>query len=144
MECPEEFSFITLSIMWLIHFLSWHWPVQNSGHICGLQYLNFENAFYFLFLFFLFCFFEGGGSIPPAHGSSQARGQIRPTAAGLHHSHSNKGSEPRMQPIPQLMATLDPQPTHQARPGTEPTFLRILVRFISTAPQQELPEHAFF
>ena len=31
-----------------------------------------------------------------AYGSSQARGQTGTTAAGLHHSHSNAGSEPRL------------------------------------------------
>ena len=31
---------------------------------------------------------------PAAYGSSQARVQIRAAAAGLHHSHSNAGSEP--------------------------------------------------
>ena len=50
-----------------------------------------------------------------AYGSSQARDQIRATAAGLHlchsHSHSNAGSEPGLQPTPQLMAMLDPQST---------------------------------
>ena len=30
---------------------------------------------------------------PMAYGGSQARGQIRGTAAGLHHSHSNARSE---------------------------------------------------
>ena len=30
-------------------------------------------------------------AVPRAYGSSQARGQIGPTAAGLHHSHSNAG-----------------------------------------------------
>ena len=40
--------------------------------------------------------------------SSQARGRIGDTAAGLHHRHSNAGSEPRLQPAPQLMATPDP------------------------------------
>ena len=39
-----------------------------------------------------------------AYGGSQARGQIRATAAGLHHSHSNAGSEPTLQ----LSATPDP------------------------------------
>ena len=38
----------------------------------------------------------------------QARGRIGTTAAGLHHSYSNAGSEPRLPPAPQLMATLDP------------------------------------
>jgi len=40
-----------------------------------------------LFLFFLLL-----GATGTAHGSSQARGQIGATAAGLHHSHSNAGS----------------------------------------------------
>ena len=46
-----------------------------------------------------------------AHGSSHARGQITATAAGLHHSHSNAGPEPRLRPTPQLMAMADTQPT---------------------------------
>jgi len=43
-----------------------------------------------------------------ACGGSQARGLIRAAAAGLHHSHSNEGSEPHLQPTPKLTATLDP------------------------------------
>ena len=39
-----------------------------------------------------------------AHGISQARSQIGAIAAGLHHSHSNMGSEPGLQPTPRLMA----------------------------------------
>ena len=46
-----------------------------------------------------------------ACGSSQARGQIRATAAGLYHSHSNVGSGLHLQPTRQLTATPDPQPT---------------------------------
>ena len=45
---------------------------------------------------------------PAAYGGSQARGRTGATAAGLHHSHSNAGSEPHLQPIPQLTATTDP------------------------------------
>ena len=41
-------------------------------------------------------------AIPVAHGSSQARGQIGAPAAGLYHSHSNRGSEPCLRPIAQL------------------------------------------
>ena len=41
-----------------------------------------------------------------AYGGSQARGQIRAVAAGLHHS--NTGSKMNLPPIPQLMATPDP------------------------------------
>ena len=45
---------------------------------------------------------------PVAHGNSQPRGQIRATAAGLCHSHSNTGSEPPLRPTSQLMAMPDP------------------------------------
>ena len=37
----------------------------------------------------VFCLFRAA---PAAYGGSQARGPIRATAAGLHHSHSNVGS----------------------------------------------------
>ena len=50
-----------------------------------------------------------------AHGGSQARGQIKATAAGLGHGHSNVGSEPHPQPTPQLTATLDPQPDERGQ-----------------------------
>ena len=42
------------------------------------------------------------------YGSSQAKGQIGATVAGLHHGHSNVGSELCLQPMPQLAATPDP------------------------------------
>ena len=38
----------------------------------------------------------------------QFKGRMRATAAGLCHSHSNTGSEPHLQPIPQLTAMPDP------------------------------------
>ena len=44
---------------------------------------------------------------PAAYGGSQARGLIGAVATGLHQSHSNAGSEPRLQPTPQLTATPD-------------------------------------
>ena len=54
---------------------------------------------------FLFLLFRAAHA---AYGSSQARGRIGAIAADLHYSHSNAGSEPRLQPTPQLMAKLDP------------------------------------
>ena len=46
--------------------------------------------------------------------NSQTRGRIGAAAASLHHSPRNTGSEPRLQPTPQLMATMpDPRPTEQ-------------------------------
>ena len=49
-----------------------------------------ENIFVlFCFVLFLFLLFRAAKA---AYASFQARGQIRATAAGLHHSHSNAGS----------------------------------------------------
>ena len=62
----------------------------------------FHNSSFLFVLFFLF------RAIPIAYGSSQARGQIGAAAAGLHYSHSNTGSKPCLQPMPQLVAMLDP------------------------------------
>ena len=44
---------------------------------------------------------------PAAYGGSQVRGLIGPVATGLRQSHSNAGSEPRLQSTPQLTATPD-------------------------------------
>ena len=46
---------------------------------------------------------------------SQARGQIRAIAAGLHHSHSNAGSEPHLLPTPQLTQHRILNPLREAR-----------------------------
>ena len=47
-------------------------------------------------------------AVPVAYGGSQARGRIGAAAASLYYSHSNTRSEPRLQHISQLTATLDP------------------------------------
>ena len=52
---------------------------------------------------------------PAAYGSSQAKGQIGAAAASLGHSNSNVGSEPCLQPLLQLTAMPDPQPTEQSQ-----------------------------
>ena len=62
-----------------------------------------ENKVMF-FVFFVLLF----RAALAAYRSSQARGQIRATAAGLCQSHSYAGSEPHLQPTPQLTAMLDP------------------------------------
>ena len=57
------------------------------------SWLNFFS-FFFFFLTFLW-------AAPTAYGGSQARGLIGAVATGLRQSHSNAGSEPRLQPTPQ-------------------------------------------
>ena len=44
---------------------------------------------------------------PTACGDSQAKGPVGAVAASLRQSHSNAGSELRLQPTPQLTATPD-------------------------------------
>ena len=63
--------------------------------------------FMFFFFFFFFCLLAISWAAPTAYGGSQARGRIGAVATGLRQSHSNSGSEPHLQPTPQLTATPD-------------------------------------
>ena len=59
-------------------------------------------------LFFFLSFFAISWAVATAYGGSQPRGLIGAAAAtGLHQSHSNAGSKPRLQPTSQLTATPD-------------------------------------
>ena len=69
--------------------------------------VRFIDVFIYVFCLFI-CFVYFLGLHPWYNGSSQSRGGIRTAAASLHHSHSNAGSEPQLQPTPQLMAMPDP------------------------------------
>ena len=72
----------------------------------GCGFLKFSRLICALFIYLLLF-----RATPAAYGSSQARGLIGATAAGLHHNHSNMRSEPRLRSTSQLMAMLDPRPT---------------------------------
>ena len=61
-----------------------------------------KKIFFFFFVFLLFLW-----AAPAAYGVSQASGLIGAVAASLRQSHSSTGSEPRLQPTPQLTATPD-------------------------------------
>ena len=75
---------------------------------------------FFVFCFcFCFCLFVFSRAAPMAYGGSQARGLIGAAAAGLHHSHSNRGSESHLRPTPQLVATPDPYSTERGQ-GSNP------------------------
>ena len=75
-------SFLTPSP--LPHFSSFcaDCPVQNQ-----LETKLPESSLFF------FCLFAFSGAAPAAYGGSQARGLIGAVDAGLHHRHSNAGSE---------------------------------------------------
>ena len=84
-----------------------------SVEAVGLGLHAFIHAFphlqqMLIYLFIYLFIFVFSRAAPEAYGGSQARGPIGAVAAGLHQSHSNAGSEPRLQPAPQLTATLDP------------------------------------
>ena len=68
----------------------------------GDMSLPLEGIFFFFFGFLLFLW-----AALMAYGGSQARGPIGAVATGLRQSHSNAGSQPCLQPTPQLMATPD-------------------------------------
>ena len=82
---------------------------------CKTSHFPFSD----LSLFFYFCHFAISWAALAAYGGSQARGLIGAVATGLRQSHSNVGSEPSLQPTPQLLATPDPYPTEQGQ-GSNP------------------------
>jgi len=88
----------------------------------GLSFLP-QKAYLFIYLFI--CLFAISWAAPAAYGGSQARGRIGAVATGLHQSHSNAGSEPHLQPTPQLTAALDRHPTEQGQgPNPQPSWIR--------------------
>ena len=82
----------------------------------------------FCFVCFVFLLFRARRE---AYGVSQARGRMGAEAASLHHSHSNAGADSHLQPTPQPIAMLHPQP-HCARPRNGPTTPRILAGIVNT------------
>ena len=69
-------------------------PRKYSLHQEGYMYI-FILFFIFIYLF-IYLVFLSFRATPVAYGGSQARSQIGAVAAGLHHSHSNVGSEPHL------------------------------------------------
>ena len=71
---------------------SWEGDLGVKGYVYILI-SHFELVHCSPIFFFFWSFFRAS---PAAYGGSQARGRIGALAAGLHHSHSNLGSEPRL------------------------------------------------
>ena len=95
---------------------------------------------------FLVCLLR---ATPVSYGGSQARGQIRATAASLCHSRQPV-PQPQQHGIQAASVTYviaygsTRSLTHRARPGIKPTSSWILVRFVTTEPQWELPSCQIF
>ena len=84
-EIALEFSCLALSFSCFLIF--------------GAGILNLSTIIFFIFtifIFYVFPYFLLFRAISVAYGSSWARGLIRATAAGLHHSHRHVGSKPRL------------------------------------------------
>ena len=90
--------------------------VERERGLSGV-FLFFIYLFLFFISFFVFSAFSRAALT--AYEDSQARGLIGAVATRLHHSHSHMGSEPRLQPTPQLPATPDPEPTERGQ-GSNP------------------------
>ena len=77
-------------------------PLSGLGSL--ILFLVYREVSVFVVIIIILLF----RAAPAAYGGSQARGLIRAIATGLHHSHSNTGSKPHLQPTSQLTAILDP------------------------------------
>ena len=99
-----------LSLIYSILSFKMFWC--RNWHSIVINYMLIKISKNEMVFLFCFCIF---GATPMVYGGSQARGQIRATAASLHHSHSHARSELRLRPKPQLMAMPDPQPTDRGQ-----------------------------
>ena len=102
------------------------WPAPDLLMLHLLLLLFPLSSFHItctFFFFWSFCHF------PEAYEGSQTRGLIRATAAGLHESHSNPGSEPRLRPT---YATAHGNTlTHWTRLRMEPASSQTLCQFLN-------------
>ena len=116
---PLRFPLIHFLFCWFKLFLScFQWVWTEVCQFC-LYFQWTRSWLYWFFLLFCFVF----RAAPTAYGSSQAKDQIGAIAAGLFHSHSN------VRPL-----------THWARPGIEPTYSWILVRFVNCWATEGTPD----
>ena len=100
---------------------------------------------------YIFCvFFAISWATPAVYGGSQTSGPIGAVAASLCQSHNNSGSEPRLQPTPQLTATYTSAHgnagslTHWARLGIEPATSWFLVGFVNHCAMTGTPKLLYF
>ena len=102
------------------------------------MFISLVLGFFLFFVFFWWIFRVAA----QAYGSSQARGRVGATVADLPHSHSNAGSEPCLQPTPQLRATLETQPTDRGQ-GLNPRPHGYTSGLLTTEPRQALQALGF-
>ena len=90
---------------------------------------------------FILSFFRAA---PVAHRGNLARGvELEPAAASLYHSHSNMGSNSRLQPTPQLRQHQILNPLNKARDRTRTATSWFLVGFIYHCAMTGTPKFWF-
>ena len=116
-------------IFYFIDFIVYLKNIRSRFFQCYHHFTNLLNVGFSLlvfsfaplrvinfFILFFFCLFAFSRATPATHGGSQARGPIGAVDTGLHQQgHSNVGSEPCLQPTPELTGTPDPQPSAQGQ-----------------------------
>ena len=115
-------------------FYSLHYHLSACTHYN--EYFAWIISCVSFFSFVLSCPFSAA---PVAYGGSQARGLSGAVVTGLCQSHSNARSELRLRRTPQFTAT-PVALSHWVRAGIEPASSGMLVDFITSEPQWELPE----
>ena len=100
-------------------------PESLQKHLCGLPKKHICSPKYIFFCF--------SRAPPTAYGGSQARDLIGSVATSLHHSHSNAGSKPHLQPTPQLRQRRILNPLREARDRTYNLMVPSQIRFHCTA-----------
>ena len=105
------------------------WTPQSQIRWRDSNLVLFKPIPWFQVLFLLF--FRAS---PEAYGSSQARGQIGATAAGLHHSHSHTRIWAKSVTYTTAHGNARSS-THWARPGIKAATSWFLVGVLSTVPQ---------
>ena len=83
---------------YLLRVATWFSFIVFSGVFACLMF--FIYSFIYSYLSFSFFSFLSFRAAPAACGGSQARGRIGAGATGVHHSHSNAGSEPQITAMP--------------------------------------------
>ena len=118
---------------------------ENTFHILSsLAYRKSPSSFVVVVaVVFVFCLFRAA---PVAYGASQAGGWIKAAAAGLHHSHSNVGSEVCPDLHHSSWQCWIPNPLSEARDRTQVLMDTswICYGFVTTEPWGELPSSSFF
>ena len=108
---------------------SWKRLFKAKIHVSINWVWKYQNASIFFFFFFFSLFFR---STPPSRGSSQARGVIGATAAGLCHSHSKLDPSCIFDLNSSSQQLWILNPLNEARDGTQTLMVPSWIRFHCT------------